>query len=192
MADIAIRPYQSMDQMAVQNICIQTSTIPTNTQKDIQFLLTMYNDCYTEQFSDYCFVAVDESDAPVGYILCAPEYGAYRDIFRKEYLPRLRMRSFVRWIAASAASRAEEKQMKHLTCLGYPAHMHIDILDAYQRRGIGTQLFHALTERLRAENISGLCLSVGSGNRKGISFYRKQGFETLQNFGGSLIMGIRL
>lgn len=192
MDNCTIRPYRQADQKAVQDICIQTSSIPTGTPKDIQFLLTMYNDCYTEQFPDFCFVAVNGDNVPVGYILCAPEYGAYHAVFKQVYLPRLKKCSRTRWFAACTASYAEGKQMRRFAGMGYPAHMHIDILDAYQRRGIGTQLLQKLTEQLRRQHIPGLCLGVGAGNKKGISFYRKQGFETLQKLGGSLMMGLRL
>lgn len=191
MDEVTIRPYRPEDQKSVQEICIQTSSIPARTSKDILFLLTMYNDCYTEQYPDFCFVAANSEDHPIGYILCAPEYEDYCKVFRQVYLPRLKQRSITRWIAARTASRAEEKQMKNLAALGYPAHMHIDILDAYQRRGIGTQLLQKLTGRLRDQNIRGLCLGVGAGNEKGISFYRKQGFEALQKLGGSLMMGLQ-
>lgn len=191
MDEVTIRPYRTEDRQAVREICIQTSSIPTGTEKDILFLLTMYNDCYTEQYPDFSFVAADSADHPVGYILCAPEYELYRKVFQQVYLPRLKQRSITRWIAARTASRAEEKQMKKLAALGYPAHMHIDILDAYQRRGIGTQLLQKLTEHLRAHSVHGLCLGVGCGNKKGVSFYRKQGFEVLQKLGGSLMMGLR-
>lgn len=192
MADVTIRPYRPDDQKAVQDICIQTSTIPADTQKDILYLLTMYNDCYTERFPDYCFVAADQNDVPIGYILCAPDCDAYHAVFRREYLPSLKKRSLSRWFSATVASRAEGKQMRRLARLGYPAHMHIDIIEAYQRRGIGTQLFSALTEKLRAQQIAGLCLGVSSGNQKGVSFYKKQGFKTLSHLGGSLMMGIQL
>lgn len=191
MDEVTIRPYRPEDQKSVQEICIQTSSIPARTPKDILFLLTMYNDCYTEQYPNFCFVAADSEDHPIGYILCASEYNSYCDVFRKIYLPRLKQRTITRWIAACTASKAEEKQMKKLAERGYPAHMHIDILDAYQRRGIGTQLLQRLKGHLRDQNIHGLCLGVGSGNKKGVAFYRKQGFEVLQKLGGSLMMGIQ-
>ena len=74
----------------------------------------------------------------------------------------------------------------------YPAHMHIDILDAYQRMGIGHQLVDTLAACLAGQNVKGLMLSVGSTNQKGVNFYQKYGFQKIGTVAGALVMGLRL
>ena len=69
MDNPVIRPCRPSDREAIRDICIRTATIPVRTQTERLYLWTMYCDCYTEQFSEYCFVAADAQDTPVGYIL---------------------------------------------------------------------------------------------------------------------------
>ena len=157
MDNPVIRPCRPSDREAIRDICIRTATIPARTKTECLYLWTMYCDCYTEQFAEYCFVAADAQDRPVGYILCAPDYKAYHTVFVREYLPRLRRSSILRYIAAAG----EVRSLRPLARQGYPAHMHIDILEEYQRMGIGTRLFGALKDRLHADGIHGLCLGQG-------------------------------
>jgi ribosomal protein S18 acetylase RimI-like enzyme len=74
----------------------------------------------------------------------------------------------------------------------YPAHLHIDILEPYQRQGLGGQLMDALTARLRAKGVPGVMLCVGAGNTKGRRFYSKYGFRRLLRLPGVVVMGLRL
>ena len=61
----------------------------------------------------------------------------------------------------------------------YPAHFHIDIDEAYQRRGIGSLLVTALKLQLKKKKLSGMMLVCGADNQQAISFYEKNGFKTL-------------
>ena len=65
---IGIRPYQQKDKQAVRGICIATSGLPVETQRQKEPLLLQYCDYYLEQEPEACFVAVDKTDTPVGYI----------------------------------------------------------------------------------------------------------------------------
>ena len=184
---IGIRPYQEKDQQAVRGICIATSGLPVKTQRQKELLLLQYCDYYLEQEPDACFVAVDETDTPIGYILCAKEYHAYRRRFLERYLPRIRALSVWRAVAARAEVGLTGRYAER-----YPAHMHIDILDAYQRMGIGHRLVDTLAACLAGQNVKGLMLSVGSTNQKGVNFYQKYGFQKIGTVAGALVMGLRL
>lgn len=188
MDEWTIRPLRAEDRAAVREICLRTAGIAVKTPAQRAFLWTMYSDCYTGEYPDFCFVAADRSGRPVGYILCAPGYKDYLTAFRRSYLPQLKRISLYQWFRAGA----EARWMRPFAGRGYPAHMHIDLLEEARHRGVGTQLFQALCARLRAEGIPGLCLGVGAENRNAIAFYRKMGFLPLRRAGGSLVMGIRL
>ena len=149
--------------------------------------MLQYCDYYLEQEPDACFVAVDETDTPIGYILCAKEYHAYRRRFLERYLPRIRALSVWRAVAARAEVGLTGRYAER-----YPAHMHIDILDAYQRMGIGHRLVDTLAACLAGQNVKGLMLSVGSTNQKGVNFYQKYGFQKIGTVAGALVMGLRL
>ena len=60
---------------------------------------------------------------------------------------------------------------------GYPAHLHINILPKYQRKGIGHNLMNSLEIHLKEKNVKGYHLGVSTKNKQGINFYKKYGLE---------------
>lgn len=86
MKGISIRPMISADQAAVENICIETAPpFLCSNDKRREYTLLMYNRYYTRVLQ-HSFVAVNESDKPVGYILCAPDYKSINRIFSEKSL----------------------------------------------------------------------------------------------------------
>ena len=81
----SIRPATESDLDAMREICIETSSMPLRDEKDRQLLLLMFCDAYVELTSD-CFVAVDEHDHPVGYILCGINTREFFRQFKKSIL----------------------------------------------------------------------------------------------------------
>lgn len=65
--------------------------------------------------------------------------------------------------------------------LSYPAHLHINLVPEYQRRGIGTKLMKRFEEYLLAKNIFGVHLQTTNHNRKALPFYHKLGYTILQD-----------
>lgn len=183
---VTIRPYQEKDKQAVRDICIATSSLPVKTQRQRELLLLQYCDYYLEQEPENCFVAADKVDRPVGYILCSRDFKAYQQSFLRAYLPRMRALSAFRAIGARG-----EIWFTGRYAARYPSHMHIDILNGFQRQGIGHRLVDALTAHLSGRS-QGLMLIVGKGNEKGISFYNQYGFQNIGSAAGALAMGLRL
>ena len=184
---INIRKYQSKDKEYLRDICIKTSSLPVETQTQRDFLYLLYNDYYTEVEGNNCFVAVDENDIPVGYILCAENFGIYSKKFRKEYLPRIRKLGFNYYFMAVG-----EMMGHRLFSKKYPAHLHIDILDVCQGQGVGTRLMNELKAHLKNKGVPALMLSCGGNNTKAVKFYKKNNFKVIKNLAGSYIMGIDL
>ena len=183
-----IRPYESKDAARVREVCMRTGPKASLEEGPARtLLLATYMDYYIEREPHNCFVIADDGDSAVGYILCAEDYRPYREIFFRDYAPRSK--------GLGLARRAE--------CLGagylprffyktYPAHLHIDILPAYQRMGLGTKLMDTLTAHLRQKGIGGVMLGVSSTNEKGIRFYKKYGFTQVRKVPFSIVMGLRL
>ncbi len=187
-ARVAIRPYREEDKQAVRDICVATSGLQAGASPEQKrLLLLQYCDYYVEQEPEACFVAENEAGEPVGYILCTADFKAYRRRFLRNYLPQIRAldrrRAFaVRmevWLTGRFARR-------------YPAHLHIDILEPFQRQGVGHRLMDALTTSLAGRHVHGLMLIVGAGNEKGVRFYRKYGFQRLAGVQDALVMGLQL
>ena len=182
-----IRKYQPKDKEAVRKILVETSRLPVETEKDIKLLQLLYNDYYIEVEPENCFVAADETDEAVGYIICASDYKKFRKLFMKFYLPEIRTLGLKYYFQAIA------DVMGHaLYAYKYPAHLHINVLNVCQGKGTGTQLMNALKDDLRSKNINGLMLSCAEDNDGAIRFYKRNSFKVLSVFGGGCMMGTEL
>jgi ribosomal protein S18 acetylase RimI-like enzyme len=75
---------------------------------------------------------------------------------------------------------------------GYPAHLHIDLLERARGHGLGRVLIERQLADLRARGVAGVHLDVASDNANAIAFYRHLGFEEVLPLDGSILMGMRL
>ncbi|KAH7350306.1 acyl-CoA N-acyltransferase [Pyrenochaeta sp. MPI-SDFR-AT-0127] len=62
----------------------------------------------------------------------------------------------------------------------YPAHMHIDILPEYQRKGYGTVLISAFFEAVKGLGAGGVHLDMVRTNSAGRAFYTRIGFRVCE------------
>ena len=169
-----IRKYKKEDREAVQYICLQTSVGEKSPMEWQRHILNLYCNYYIDCEPENVFVAVDDSDRPVGYIFCSTDFDIFKFIFTRDYLPILRCLGKNRVITARLELLAHQLFRKD-----YPAHMHIDILPEYQKMGLGTKLLQELFSYLKEKNCPGLQLICDTGNDGGFAFYQKYGFEKL-------------
>ena len=188
---INIRPYRETDKYNVQRVCLQTikddMVFEGLNRINADLFLAVYNDYYTEQEPENCFVCTDENDNAVGYIICSEDVKIWRKVFMKEYYPKIKHRKFSDRVMALAEIVAHS-----LFASKYPAHLHIDILREYRGGGTGTKLVETLINHLGEKGVCGLQLCVDNHNKKAISFYKRCGFKTLANFGTGRAMGIKI
>ncbi len=180
-----IRPYQKKDREAVEGICVGTSDHFSQNPLMREALLQVFCHYYIEKEPENCFVAADEDDKAVGYILCAENFTEWEQHFRKEYIepsdnPITRM-----------MGPGTIDGLKNFAA-DYPAHLHIDLSEDCQRQGLGTRLMDTLLAHLREKDISGVMLCVAADNEKGKSFYYKYGFTELERTEQEIAMGIKL
>lgn len=180
-----IRKYQVTDKQNLQKICIITANPQKNEQGE-RLLNLLYNDYYTEQEPDSCFVLTDDNDSAVGYIICAKSFEEYKKIFTEKYLPQVKKLSKLQGAVKKLSFIIEKKFAKE-----YPAHLHIDILPGFTGKGSGSLLINALCGYLKEQGIKGVMLCVGAHNKRAINFYKKHGFNKLINLGG-VFMGKKL
>jgi len=185
---LTIRPYRLEDKENVRRVCLHAKpgeVVEMNPARAAS--LATFCDYYIECEPQNCFVVADDNDEAVGCIWCAQDYWRYYRRFVKEYLPGMkdapRGRRIGYWGAAWTPRFLAKK---------YPAHLHIDVLEAYQRQGLGSRLMDALTAHLRAKNIPGVMLVVSARNEKGMNFYRKYGFTQVLRISRSVVMGLKL
>ena len=183
----AVRPYASKDQPAVQEVCLVTGPANAHEPAPRARLRACFCDYYVEKEPENCFLIADNNDDAVGYILCAENFNSYYTTFCKEYVGRARQGGQLGGITAWFTTVPQRYYAKK-----YSAHLHIDILPAYQRQGWGSVLMDTLTDHLRAKGIPSVMLVVGAGNKKGISFYKKYGFTQVKNIFGFVVMALDL
>lgn len=183
----AIRPYEEKDKKRVEAICLSTENPDVNGKRNMisKMMLTVFCHYYIEREPENCFVAVNEKDEAAGYILCAADFPTWERNFTELYLKK----------SLNPVTKAMGKgTIGGLKPYGadYPAHLHIDLAESCQRQGIGTRLVNTLLEHLRDNGVSGIMLSVAADNEKGLSFYKKCGFQELGRTKREITMGKKL
>lgn len=182
---LSVRKYEEKDLENVRYVCLHSEgDEPEKTFA--QFVLHTFCDYYIQHEPENCFVLDDDGRA-VGYIICAENYNRYKELFDKEYLPLTEAQGeeYYNWAATSTILQNKYKA-------DYPAHLHIDLLPEYQRKGWGGKLLNALFEHLRAKDIKGVMLTAGTGNVNAGSFYKKYGFEQIEIYNTDVAFGMKL
>jgi len=96
-------------------------------------------------------------------------------IDREDYL---KMRA---WARARKRQRVDDELLSH-----YPAHLHINLPPGYQGQGHGSALMERLLKELGARGVPGVHLGTNSANEKAVPFYKKLGFELLDEKPGDM------
>lgn len=181
----SIRKYDKKDKQRVEEICLSTSSCPAREKALMQeALLEVFCRYYIEQEPDNCFVAADEQDEAVGYVLCAKDFTSWEERFHQFYLESSR-NPITKLMGQGTVEGLKEFHKE------YPAHLHIDIDPKYQRHGLGTRMMDALVKHLRECGVPGVMLCVASDNEKGQNFYRKYGFKELSAGEQEITMGLK-
>ncbi len=182
---LSIRKYEKKDYDGVCYACLH-SVDDSITGALGEFVLHTFCEYYIEQEPENCFVLDDDGKA-VGYIICAENYDKFKSVFDTQYYTRSLQLSdeYIKW--AKDAYILHEKYKED-----YPAHLHIDLLPAYQRGGYGGKLVAALSEHLAAKGIKGVMLTTGTSNTTANNFYKKYGFEELEIYDTDIAFGKKL
>ena len=184
MPDAIIRPYQEKDCPYVQQICVDTAAacfVETSYKK--RAAVAAFCQYFITRCSEFCFVAVNEADIPVGYILCTPSFERWCRYAPEQFLTGFPF-SFL-WSVGSMLGAVPYLRE-------YPAHLHINLLPPYQRMGLGTRLMNTLEHALQQQNCPGVSLCVDENNDGAMRFYENCGFQVLGKHPGSVAYGKKL
>jgi ribosomal protein S18 acetylase RimI-like enzyme len=195
---VRIEPAGLHDLAGAYRVCLLTGDAGRDASsmlRDPDLLGHVYVGPYITRGADTQLVVVDE-EGVAGYLLSAFDTPAYERWAETEWWPPLRARYAP---LDDASTDAELIQLIHepeRTSLelaaGYPAHLHIDLLERARGVGLGRTLIERLLEDLRRSRVPGVHLGVDSANTNGIGFYEHLGFREVVREPGSLIMGMRL
>lgn len=168
-----IRQYnQNADNKAVKYVCHASSTTPTH-KASLRLVCLLYCDYYIATNKSHAFVATDEFDKPVGYILCDTDFTKYAKLYP----------TFI-----ADAKKESPKDFKNAKLIlkhcaeiadDYPAHLQMNVLPAFQTRGIGRALVETEIARLRGEGTKGVFVVLKQSNKGAIAFFERLGFSKL-------------
>ena len=184
MSVVAIRPYQKKDCSHVQRICLETAGARfVDTPYKKRAAVAAFCRYFIDRCPEFCFVAVDEDDIPVGYIICTPTFERWCRYVPEQFLTGFPFSIF--WSLGSMLGAVPYLK-------AYPAHLHINLLPSYQRRGLGRQLMGALERALQEHKCPGVSLCVSKQNPGAMKFYESCGFQVLGRHPRSVAYGKKL
>lgn len=179
---MTIRPYQKKDFRYVQDICVAYSQ-EDDTPLNRALVCAKYCDYYLDNQADYCYVAVDDSDVPVGYILCSVDRDNYEEMMSEKYLPLVHKLSSGDYFHLNAQIKVTSRYVRQ----GYFAHIFVSCDDNNQE--MGEKLVETIENKLRDMYVEGIYLITEQKNALARAFYEKLGYEDIDYLSGSVVYG---
>ena len=174
----SIRQFQEKDRSRLREICKETAWDSyKENENTLETVPIMFLDYFLDYESELVFVAVNENDEAVGYIVCASEYKKFVKVMKKVYIPKLKT------LDKSQISFIKIYLFALFLIKKNATHFHIDITDEYQHQGIGRKLIDKLIEEIKRRGMNSLSVCAISRNSVGYPFYIKYGFKEIQKYG---------
>lgn len=185
----AVRPYRPGDHDALHEICVRTAHNGGDSRpfyKDPDVFPATFATPYAHLEPELTFVLDDGRGRAVGYILGTADTPAFVDDFRATWLPLVAERfpaptgppATPDEAIAELLHRPERMVLPELA--PYPAHLHIDLLPAWQGRGHGGALMHTFLRALRTAGVPAVHLCMVTVNAPARAFYDRLGFHEIE------------
>ncbi|WP_221327546.1 GNAT family N-acetyltransferase [Actinoplanes sp. L3-i22] len=178
-----IRPYRPADLAAVYDICVRTADLGGDARgrySTDELMGDLFAGPYVHLEPDMAFV-VDDGGAAVGYVVGTADTATFVKRYRDEWIPLIGEK----YPVPPPPPRTPEQDMVALhfhpermivaELADHPAHLHIDLLPPYQRRGFGRQLIDAFVRKAQV----GVHLGMVTTNVRARAFYDRVGFTEL-------------
>jgi GNAT superfamily N-acetyltransferase len=191
-ASVIVRSLNRGDGCDVAEICYRTGYHGEDLSgsgrfNDRKLFAMLFAEYYVRWEPGHCFVAVDTtSGRAVGYILGALDTIRQERGFSRRMVPRIACRAlfhtFWRHRESFRALLHFNRVDRNKPSLGaihraYPAHLHINVLPEYQRRGLGGLLLESFERHARREGPVGVHLITSERNTTALPFYGKHGYR---------------
>ncbi|MFG3006574.1 GNAT family N-acetyltransferase [Streptomyces calvus] len=183
-----IRPYRPEDRPALDEICVRTAH---NGQDSRPFYAdpSVFTDTFAAPYvhlePELAFVLDDGAGRAVGYILGTADTVRFAERFRTEWLPLVADRH----PEPSGPPRTPDESIAWLLhhpermvvpeLAAWPAHLHIDVLPAWQGCGHGRELMRTFLTALRDRGVPSVHLVMAVANKPARAFYDRMGFEEI-------------
>ena len=182
-----IRPYREGDLQQVYDVCVRTADAGGDARgmyDTDQVMGDIFAAPYVVLEPETAFVLEDAGQV-VGYIVGTADTAAFVAAYRERWMPQVADRYPPTDRVAVTPTELllvlhhNPERMLETDLVNYPAHLHIDLLPDYQRRGLGKLLMARLLEALRAAGAPAVHLGVLSSNTSARAFYARMGFVEL-------------
>jgi ribosomal protein S18 acetylase RimI-like enzyme len=195
---VYVRQGQPWDRAALFEICLRTADTgadATALYSDPDYPGQVWSVPYLELEPRHCFV-LDSGGEAVGYVVGTPDTMAFEARLEREWWPALRVRYGDRQPVAAFDGRVLEAirtpESEGELARRYPAHLHINLLPAFQSGGWGRKLIEAELDSLRRVGAPAVFLGVGLTNARAIGFYAHVGFERVEGPANALWLARQL
>jgi ribosomal protein S18 acetylase RimI-like enzyme len=206
MTPFRIRPVSPGDEAGTYHVCLKTGDFGKDGEpfyrEDPDALGRIFVGPYLAFEPEFGLV-VEDDQGVCGYALGALDSKGFYDRYEKEWRPGLCARYPMPTGDPKSWSRVQQVHSWYHSpdyfCPepydGYPSHLHIDLLERAQGKGLGRVMLQGVMDRLRARGSPGAHLGVSLANGPAQGFYRHLGFQELVQVGsgteGCLYMGMR-
>ncbi|MEW2162759.1 GNAT family N-acetyltransferase [Streptomyces sp. NPDC007084] len=183
-----IRPYRPADRAAVADVCVSTADEGGDSRArfpDEELMPAIFAEPYCHLEPELAFVLDDGTGRAVGYVVGTGDTASFAARFRESWIPRVAHR----YPALTDAPRTPTEEMIGLLhtpermilpeLAAYPAHLHIDLLPGYQRRGHGRALMYTFLTALHERGTPAVHLGMVTANKAARAFYDRLGFHEI-------------
>ncbi|MFD4902398.1 GNAT family N-acetyltransferase [Streptomyces sp. NPDC058411] len=183
-----VRPYRPADQEALADICVRTADSggdSTHLYPDPGLMPALFAAPYAHLEPELTFVLDDGSGRAAGYVLGTADTRTFVKAFREVWLPRVTDRFPEPQGEPETLTEAMTALLHHPERMilpeldAYPAHLHIDLLPPWQRKGHGRELMGAFLDALHRKGVGAVHLSMLTANTPARAFYDRLGFQVI-------------
>lgn len=189
-----LRPATSADLPGIYRVCLIAGYPDENLAdgRNPDLLGHIFAGPYVAADAELCAVAADARGV-AGYVLGTADTEAFQAWAEVAWWPTLRDQyprgSAEHPVDAGLVGLLHRPPLSPPSLLaGFPAHLHIDLLERTRGTGLGRLLIEGLVSRLQARRVPGVHLGVGRDNAHAIGFYRHLGFAAAVDDGETVWM----
>lgn len=194
-----IRSYTPADREAVRRIYgMDEFARPRLQQKYPRYGETLADEMsYYPDYEPQSLFVAEVNGEVVGALLGAVNTDRFEQVYQRRIRPLLLRRTlsgaygWPGWLPAVLRTEwaGRKIQAPKVDRNQYPAHLHIGLLPAWRRQGLGTQLMQRYAAYLKQLDVPGYHLYASSFHPSGVAFYYKLGLKLLGQFDWQLHTG---
>jgi ribosomal protein S18 acetylase RimI-like enzyme len=195
-----VRKFEEKDRSDLYHVCLATGDSGANAvhlynHKDM--LGEIYVGPYLTFQPDLSFTLIQ--DGVAGYALAALDTTSFENTLSQKWWPLILEK--YNGLSPENFNEREKNLFSYIQnpplrpkkfADQYPSHLHIDLLEKAQGRGIGKAMMLIVLETLREQGSKGVHLGMGAQNSRAFTFYTKLGFTLLDKNDDEWTMGLNL